>query len=374
VTRPPDRPRGRRSLRAAAAVIVAAVLGLAGCASPNFAQVAGGVDTTNTTLVMFMPSTANVYLAAVAEAARAEATAHGYRLTVIENNFDQAEQDQQVQQYLATGARPASFLWWPATSAAGVNSNRQLAQVAPVIQFNQAVGPAAEPVVKAYAGVSDIGIGQTAGAEALAARQAALAAGLQLRSPGGNLIEFGFSAGYQAGVERHNAFVDATRSAPFNLLHNEPAGFDAQAGFAAASQIIPKYLPQGIDFVYCQNNDLCVGVATALRQSGLAPGRDVYLVTGNYSGDKQPLKDGLIYSSVVQSPVIEGKLVVRTALQYLRTGDVQDGTVVVPADPADPGLQPDAPHRTTYMPNPSLTPQNVGQLQIWGMNVDQLMP
>jgi ABC-type sugar transport system substrate-binding protein len=351
-----------------------AAIGLAACASPDFTLVAAGADTSNKALVMFMPSTANVYLAAAADAARSEATEDGYTLTVIENNFDQVEQDQQVQQYLASGGKPAAFLWWPATSAAGVNSNRQLAQIAPVIQWNQTVVPSAEPFVKAYAGVSDTGIGKVAGEQALLARDAAVAAGLQLHSPSGNLLEFGFAAGYQASVDRHAAFTAATASAPFNLLHNEPAGFDAQAGFRAASQIIPKYLADGIDFVYCESNDLCVGVLPALEQNGLTPGKDVYVVAGTFSGDKQPLRDKLFYSTVLQSPVIEGQLVIRTAIQYLRTGEVKPGIFEVPPDPTDPGLSSDPPYQATYMPNPAITPESIDTLKIWGLDVNQLQP
>jgi ABC-type sugar transport system substrate-binding protein len=376
---PPSSPRWRRRTRMVRrarmlTVAVVAAIALSACASPDFTLVASGTDTSNKALVMFMPSTANVYLAAAANAARNEATNNGYTLTVIENNFDQVEQDQQVQQYLASGGNPAAFLWWPATSAAGVNSNRQLAQIAPVIQWNQAVVPSAEPFIKAYAGVSDTGIGKTAGEQALLARAAAVAAGLQLHSPGGNLIEFGFAAGYQASVERHDAFTAATAGAPFNLLHNEPAGFDAQAGFRAASQIIPKYLSDGIDFIYCESNDLCVGVLPALEQNGLTPGKDVYVIAGTFSGDKQPLRESAFYSTVLQSPVIEGQLVVRTALQYLRTGEVRPGTFEVPPDPTDPGLSDGPPYQATYMPNPAITPGTIDTLRIWGLDVNQLQP
>jgi len=369
------RPHRRTAWRTRiAAIAVMATIALAGCASPDFRLVASGTDLSNKSLVMFMPSTANVYLAAAAAAARTEAAKNGYTLTVIENNFDQVEQDQQVQQYLASGGKPAAFLWWPATSAAGVNSNRQLAQVAPVIQWNQAIVPSAVPFVKAYAGVSDTGIGKVAGEQALKARDAAVEAGLQLHSPGGNLLEFGFAAGYQASVERHDAFTAATASAPFNLLHNEPAGFDAQAAYRAASQIVPKYLAEGIDFVYCESNDLCVGVLTALEQNGLTPGKDVYVVAGTFSGDKQPLRDKLFSSTALQSPVIEGQLVIRTGIQYLRTGEVKPGTFQVPPDPTDPGLSDDPPYQATYMPNPAITPETIDTLRIWGLDINQLQP
>ena len=54
-------------------------------------------------LVMFTMTASNVYGANQISGAKQEAEELGYKLTVFQNNFSQPEQDQQVQQYIASG-------------------------------------------------------------------------------------------------------------------------------------------------------------------------------------------------------------------------------------------------------------------------------
>lgn len=294
---------------------------------------------------------------------------------VFENNFDQTEQDQQVQEWLATGEKPAGILFWPSAGEAATNSIRLLSQVAPVLQFNQGVQPAAEEFVIGYAGVSDRGIGEQAGMSALESIAAQEEAGVEFQGPDGkpNLIEFRFPTGYVAGDERHEAFMEATGDA-FNVLTVEPVKApDAQSGFDAASQIIPQLKGEGIDFIYTQNNNIGAGVVQALEQNGLVPGEDVIVVAGDFSGDKTPLQEGKIASAVIQSPVIEGILVMRTLAQYLSTGETVDETVQLEAAEEMPEIENVPPARTTYMMNPPITPENYDSFRIWGMGVDELV-
>ena len=62
---------------------------------------------------MFTMTSSNVYGANQINGAKAEAEKLGYKLKVYENTFSQPEQDQQVQQYIASGAKPAAIIWWP---------------------------------------------------------------------------------------------------------------------------------------------------------------------------------------------------------------------------------------------------------------------
>jgi hypothetical protein len=66
--------------------------------------------------------------------------------------------------------------------------------------------------------------------------------------------------------------------------------------------------------------------------------------------------------------------VIRTGIQYLRTGEVKPGTFQVPPDPTDPGLRDDPPYQATYMPNPAITPETIDTLRIWGLDINQLQP
>jgi ABC-type sugar transport system substrate-binding protein len=367
-----------RTKTASLAVAAVLALGITACSSGTASNstTAAGTGTLNgkgALVVVFMPSTSNVYLKADADALTKEAATLNYKVKVIENNFDQNQEDQQVQQFLATGQKAAAFLYWPATDEAGINSSRLLSQKAPVVQFNQAVLPKAEKYVKAYAGVSDIGIGATAGKEAVKSLAEDKKNGRKyLGGAKPNLISITFPTGYQAGIDRQSSFEKEVGSS-FNSLDSEPAPtVDAQGGFTVASQIIPKFKDKGIDYIYAHSNNVAVGVIKALQQNGLTPGKDVTVIAGDFSGDKQPLKAGQIYSAVVQSPAIEGALAMDTVAKYLATGKVINGTQNVPGDAVKPKLKVEAPYKVTIMPNPPIQPSNFNSFKIWGLGINQL--
>jgi ABC-type sugar transport system substrate-binding protein len=368
------RRRGR--ILSAIAIAAGLTLTVGACGGPSAGtsgadtnvQASGTLDGKGQTIMVFMPSTSNIYLKDFLTQVEDEAKTLNFKTKVIQNNFDQTEQDQQVQQYIASGEKPAAFIWWPADAKAGINSARQLKRIAPVIQTDQNVFPGAENSVTAYAGVDQGRVAFIAGQQALKAREADRKAGKTLHSKNGNLLEFSFTTGYQAGVDRHNQFLKATESEPFNLLHNEPAKtLDAQGGFDAASQVIPKFKSQGIDYIFCQNNNMCVGVVKAVIQNGLTPNKDVTIIAGDLSGDPTPWKEGLIYSAVVQSPRAEGYVAVDATAQYLATGKVQEGVQQPEVTAEKPKLEVSPPHFNTFMPLAPAYADKINDLKIWGM-------
>lgn len=379
--------RNSRGWRAAAGLALAAglVVGAVGCSTGGGGTDDGGssaggsgtLDGNGQLLKIFMPSTSNVYLAAAAKAAVDEGEELGFTVSVVENNFDQTEQDQQVQEWLATGEEAAAVLLWPASAANATASIRALSEVAPVLQWNQLIDPAAEEYIEiGYAGVSDLGIGEQAGLDTLAQIEKLTAEGYQFSGPDGlpNVLEIALGSGdYAAGEDRHNAFMEVVEGKVNYLGREGAAEFDAQGGYTAASTAIPKYLSEGIDFIYVQTNDMGNGVVQAAEQNGLKPGEDVFLMTGTSSGSMDNLRSGKITTAVLQSPVIEGTLIVRTAAQYLATGEVVDETITIPSDENMPELTVEAPARVTYMMNPTVTAENISDFMIWGWDFYQLM-
>lgn len=355
------------------------LLGLAACSGGSGEAASdlsgtGSLEGDGGLLMVFMPSTSNVYLKTAAETIKSEAEELGYTAKVVENDFDQTEQDQQVQEWLATDEEAAAILFWPASAAAATNSIRQLAAKAPVVQFNQLIQDDAKEFVSAYAGVSDIGIGEEAARNALDAVEKAKADGMTFHGPDGkpNLLEIRFTAGYAAGDDREKAFADVAGDA-FNVLAVEPGPtVDAQGGFAAASQVVPQFLDEGIDFVYCHSNDVANGVVQALEQNGLEPGKDVIVIAGTSSGDLTNLRSGKIWSATLQSPVIEGQLVVRTAAQLLATGETADGEVTLESVAEKPELEDAPPAYETFMMNPQVTAENIDAIKIWGRSFAEL--
>lgn len=325
-------------------------------------------------IVAFTVSTSNNYLGALAKSMQAEADKLGYQLTIIDNKFDQTEQDQQIRQFLASGQDVAAFIYWPANNDAGVNSARLLSQKAPVFQLSGVIKPEAEDYITARVGQDNLSIGKQMGTNLVAAIDAAKASGTTFHGPNGtpNVLEVTYPAGYEAGIMRHEGWTSVAGD-KVNLLATENTTTpDAQGGFTAANQVIPKYKEQGIDFVVAGSNNQAAGVVKALQQNGLNPGQDVIVVAGDFSGDKQPLKDGLINSAVLQSPVIEGTLAVQTIARYLSTGQVVDGSTTLDADPVEPELSNTPPTRFTIMPNPPITQDNYATMRVWGRTVDEL--
>jgi len=340
----------------------------------------GSVNGDGKLLKVFMPSTSNVYLEAAAQAAKDEAAALGFEISVVENQWDPTEQDSQVQEWIATGESAAAILFWPTSAANATASIRALSEVAPVLQWNQMIDPAAEEFIAiGYAGVSDYGIGAQTGQDTLDKITELTGAGYKFK--GGdkpNVIQIQLGTGdYAAGVDRTKGYTDVAGSA-INLLATEGSplsdGFTSEGGYKAASIVIPKYLSKGIDIIAVQTNDMANGVVQAAEQAGLVPGKDVFIITGTSSGSMANLKAGKINSAVLQSPVIEGTLIVDVAAAFLATGNKSaGGEVTIASDKDKPAVTATPPARTSFMMNPSVTTANVGAFMIWGWDFNQLM-
>lgn len=372
--------RNRVGRVATIAAIGIAASGIAACGSGSSSSSSGGekgtgkLDGGGKELVYFGLSSSNSYIAEHNKQAKAEAAKLGYKMKIFENNFDQAQQDQQVSQFLASGQKPAAILWFPNNSQAGINATRQLSRIAPVVQTNQLLLPEGRKYVKFYVGVNDKLIGTDSAKNLIQARAEDRKAGKKLNSKQGNLLIFRFAEGYLAGDDRTNAFLAQTKSDPFNLLHTEPMPTpDAQSGYKAASALIPKYKSKGIDYVFSNNNNSLVGIARALKENGLTPGKDVKLSGGDCSGNMEPFKKGEIYGSVLQPPGVEGKLLARTTAAYLATRKVTPGTMTYDQSvDAEPKPTMDPPHQYTFMPAGQMIGGDaLAKPAIWGLTADE---
>ena len=122
------------------------------------------------TIVAFIISSTNPYIGQWRKGAEAKAKELGYNIKIIENNFNQTEEDSQVQQELASGEKAAGYIWWPMqTRLASILFARCPKTGAPVILTNQYPVKGSDAYWTAYAGASDILSGKTAGELLLAA-------------------------------------------------------------------------------------------------------------------------------------------------------------------------------------------------------------
>lgn len=353
----------------------AAVLGMTVFAAAAFQGLAQAqeVNGDGKELVMFTITASNVYGANQIKGAEAEAEKLGYKLTVFQNNFSQPEQDQQVQQYIASGAQPAAIIFWPWVADAAINDVRQLSQLAPVIQLTQEPNEQSWPYVQAYSGANQILIGKTVGEMLLQARDAAKAAGMEFKSPEGNLIIFQHPEGEKTGTERYKGMMEATKDAPFNEIHLEYGANSPETGYEIGSQVIPKFKGQ-FDFMWVSNQQAANGIIRALKENGIEPGKDVWIVSGDCSGSLDAVKDGETFGTGIQPAAVEGALAVRTAAKLVANGGKVEGDVIqMQVEAEAPAIDPGPPAKFNFMPHaPAIGAEGIANTKIWGYTADEI--
>jgi ABC-type sugar transport system substrate-binding protein len=324
------------------------------------------------TIVFFGPASSNNYVAELYKGARATAKKRGYTLKIIENNFDQAEEDVQVQQQLSAGQKPVAYGWWPSDNKAGIASQRALARSGvPVFMVNQLPIKGTESYWAAYAGVNDVFNGFVAGKMILKARAALVKSGAQLHSKGGNVIVVRFIAGYSAGDDRDKGFASATKGSGLKILAKQSAGFDPASGYKFGAQLIAANKRKGIDLVYAHNSALAAGVIQALEEAGFKPGKDVMVVGGTCHGNIKPLLAGKEFGTGLQAARLEGVYMLEVMRKYLQTKKVLAGKFQAPANPNSiPPIR--AVYRYNFIPNPQVIGKAALKTKLWGFTMRQL--
>ena len=121
-------------------------------------------------------------------------------------------------------------------------------------------------------------------------------------------------------VDRHRAlqaaFEEVTKDEPFKVIHTEYGANDPETGYEKGSQVIPKYKGQ-FDFLFISNQQAANGIIRALKENGIKPGKDVWIVSGDCSGSLEAVKNGETFGTGIQPAAVEGALAVRTAAKFV---------------------------------------------------------
>ncbi|WP_214104752.1 sugar ABC transporter substrate-binding protein [Acrocarpospora catenulata] len=372
-----------RNRTAATAVTLALALGVAACGgqssgSPSSSPVgsAGGLGWKGTgdlkgsgEIALFMPGAGLPFNTNFRNAVTELFKSYGYTVKAFENAYDQSEQDRQVQQYLATGAKPAGVLFYPPAPEAAKNSARQLARLAPVAWSVTAPAPTGYP----FGGNSHAHSGEIEAQVYVDLLAKLKAEGTTLPNDGAILV-------YNAPVElapgkiRLDAFkqtLDA-KGVKYTIVGEENGMVDRESGYKLASGSLAKYAGK-FDIVWALNLGGAEGVAQALKEAGRTPGKDVWVIAG---GDCTPglagIASGDVYSTITEAGGFEGTVGARTLLQLIANGDVKSGTLQYPEAAAVPELPNEAPSENTFAPLAAVTKDNMDTLQMWGVGAKDI--
>jgi ribose transport system substrate-binding protein len=264
-------------------------------------------------IISFNGPAGEAYIGKFITGIKETAALKGYDIDVYENQFNQAEQDQQVQQVLAAGIRPDVFIWWPSDAVAGLGSLRALHKTGvPVLKINQLPNDADEKYIFGFAGPDD----------RLRARNAGLMLVEAAAGNGGNVVAVTYPQSYGGYGLSIKAFNDAIAGSGLTLIGESDEGFGQANGYKGAAKLIAKLRDQGIDYIYGMDDAILTGALKAFEEAGYALGQDVVAVGTVCNGDRQLIEEGKQYGTTLQSPLHEGQLAIKMVEEYMANGEL----------------------------------------------------
>ena len=273
-------------------------------------------------IIAFTPARSERYVNGLITGLQNEAANACYDITILENEFNQAQQDQQVQQQLAIGSAPDMWIWWPAEGAAGLGSLRDLAGTdIPVLQINQLPTEEAEPFVIGYAGPDDALRARNAGVMMVELAE-------ELGIEEANAIAVTYPVAYGGYSLSIDAFNEAIADSGITLIEESNEGFGSQNGYNGTAALLAQLQGQDFTFIYGMDDAILQGAIQALEENGLVVGfdenADIIAVGTVCNGDRQLFEEGRQYGTTLQAPLLEGQLAIQVADEYLQNGEVEN--------------------------------------------------
>ncbi|MBB4663196.1 sugar ABC transporter substrate-binding protein [Conexibacter arvalis] len=241
-------------------------------------------------------------------------------------NYDAAEQADQVNQAIAQ--RPDAIAYWPADATASIPSlNRMKAARVPVIVTNSSPGERYSDLFNAFTGPNDTRLGELA-AEGLIR-------GLEEKNgrAEGNIFVVGGQPGSPPAIQRLEGFERtlAERAPGIRIVGNQPGNWDQTQATTAADGLFTANAGKNIVGVYAQADNMAAGVIVSAKRKGLDP-RRLVIVGGNCQPEGlRNIRSGEQYSSVLQSPLDDGRLAAEAVVNVL-SGRDQEHNDYLPAE------------------------------------------
>jgi ribose transport system substrate-binding protein len=158
----------------------------------------------------------------------------------------------------------------------------------------------------------------------------------------GDVVMIEGLAGQEAQINRANGFLENVDGG-IKLLARQPADWRKDKAIQVMQDFITRYGDE-IDAVYGQDDTLGIGAAIAMEEAGIDQGAIPVISIGGSREGLKAVSDGVIYGTVMQSPVVETDGLVPVVLDVLDEG-------LTAGDHLDPFWQ--------FMDMPKVTADNV---------------
>jgi ribose transport system substrate-binding protein len=233
----------------------------------------------------------------------------GVRTFMFNAKFDAQLQASQMDDAIAM--KPALIVLFAADSqalAAGIKKAYDAG--IPVLMSNNRPVKESEKYTVAYVGPDYYSQGQIAG-EMM---------NELLKGKGSVVIVEGL-AGQEAQINRSKGFIDKLKElkADIKVLAQQTASWRKDLAVQVMQDFITRYGTQ-IDAVYAQDDTMGIGAAIAVEEAGYRPGEIPIVSIGGSREGLKAVADGIVYGTVMQSPVIETNFMVPFVLDALKKG------------------------------------------------------
>jgi ribose transport system substrate-binding protein len=232
--------------------------------------------------------------------------AAGMNLFMFNAKFDAQLQSTQMDDAIAM--RPALICVFAADSQ-GIAPGIKKAFDAgiPVLMINNPPVKESVPYTVAYAGPNIYAEGQVAG-EMMN----------ELLKGNGKVVMIEGLAGQAAQIDRANGFMDKLKelNSKIEVIGRQTASWRKDLAIQVMQDFITRFGSE-IDAVYGQDDTLGVGAALAMQEAGMKPGAIPIIGIGGSREGLKAIADGIMYGTVMQSPIVETNLVAPMAVELV---------------------------------------------------------
>ncbi|OZF01292.1 hypothetical protein CH299_11705 [Rhodococcus sp. 14-2686-1-2] len=309
----------RRLLTALSALMAIALM--SGCA----VGATGSGDSDRKQVVLLTVSQTCDYCAKHTDTFKAAMAEAGVDLRVVVNEFNAADQAQQVTQAIST--QPDAIVVWPADSRAIIPSLVRIkAAGIPVVVTNSYPQTDDTSLWTAYTGPNDIANGQAA------AR--AMVAGFEAKGYGdtGNIVALVGPPGAPPTIDRLKGFEDemAQLAPGIEVVASQPGNWDQTIATSASATLFTQTRGDDIKGMYSEADNMMAGALVAAERQGIDPA-SLVMVGHNCSIEGYTnITEGRQYASVLQSPFEDADLAARAAENILADQPVENVQYLVP--------------------------------------------
>lgn len=123
-----------------------------------------------------------------------------------------------------------------------------------------------------------------------------------------NVVELQGTVGSAPAIDRQNGFAEVTKDTPFKVIKSQSGDFTRAKGKEVMEAFL-KSEGKKIDVLYAHNDDMALGAIQAIEEYGLAPGKDIIIVSIDaVRGAFEAMVEGKINCTVECSPLLGPQL------------------------------------------------------------------